>query len=193
MYAYTGGTPELISENFGTKRFFNAVAGTDGERYYISMQDENEHWGLYVYDTLRGIWLQEDETHAADFAQLDGVLYYLDAATGNVIMAGQDYSEEGRIYWSATLCPFNETIHGRKGYSRLYLRAELEAGSWLKVEISTDGMPYRQVYLTHNARARTLQIPILPTRCDDFKIRLSGKGTCLIKSLVREFTIGSEV
>lgn len=193
VYAYTGGTPELISENFGTKRFFNAVAGTDGERYYISMQDENEHWGLYVYDTLRGIWLQEDETHAADFAQLDGVLYYLDAATGNVIMAGQDYSEEGRIYWSATLCPFNETIHGRKGYSRLYLRAELEAGSWLKVEISTDGMPYRQVYLTHNARARTLQIPILPTRCDDFKIRLSGKGTCLIKSLVREFTIGSEV
>ncbi len=41
-------------------------------------------------------------------------------------------------------------------------------------------------------RAKTLQIPILPVRCDNFRIRLSGKGPCLIKSLVRDFTVGSE-
>ncbi len=192
VYAYTGGTPELLTECFGTKRFSDGVAGTDGERYYISMQTETGGWELYVLDTARGIWLREDNTHAADWAYLDGTLYYLDAATGKVMMTGQDRSEEGRISWSATFCPFNETVHGKKGYSRLYLRVELEAGAWVKVEISADGGPYKQVYVGHDERARTLQIPILPTRCDSFKVRLTGKGECVIKSFIREFSVGSE-
>ena len=108
------------------------------------------------------------------------------------MMTGQDRSEEGRIPWSATLCPFNEMVHGRKGYSRLYLRADLEAGAWVKAEVSADGAPFRQVYLGHNDHAKTLQIPILPTRCDTFTVRLSGVGECIIKSFVREFSVGSE-
>ena len=193
VYAYTGGTPELISENFGTRRFSNAAAGSDGERYYISMQGEGDAWELYVFDALRGVWLREDDTHALDFAQLDGALYYLDADTGKVMICGRDYEEEGRLDWSATLCQMDETTHGRKIYSKLYLRAQMEQGSWLKVEISADGAPFRQVFLTHNERAKTAQIPILPTRCDNFRIRLSGRGVCLFKSLVREYSVGSEV
>lgn len=192
VYAYTGGTPELLTECFGTRRFSDGVAGTDGERYYISMQTENGAWELYVLDTARGIWLREDNTHATDWAYLDGTLYYLDGATGKVMMTGQDRDEEGRIDWSATLCPFNETVHGRKGYSRLYLRADLEAGAWVKAEVSADGAPFKQVYLGHDDHAKTLQIPILPTRCDTFTVRLSGRGECVIKSFVREFSIGSE-
>lgn len=192
VYAYSGGTPELISENFGTRRFHDAVAGTDGERYYISMQTERGVWELYVFDTLRAIWLREDDTHAVDFAYLDGALYYLDGDTGKLMMTGQDHSEEGPVRWSATLCQLDETTHGRKGYSKLYLRADMEAGAWLKVEVSTDGHPFRQVFSTHNKLAKTLQIPILPVRCDNFRIRLSGKGMCIIKSMVREFSVGSE-
>ncbi|HIZ55336.1 MAG TPA: hypothetical protein H9671_03915 [Firmicutes bacterium] len=193
VYAYAGGTPELISECFGTKQFENAVAGSDGSRYYISMQGDDGQWNLYVYDPMRGIWLREDNTHAADFAQLDGILYYLDADNGKVVMTGQDYSEEGKIQWSATLCQMDEIVHGRKGYSKLYLRADMEAGAWIKVEISADNAPFYQIYAGHNERAKTIQIPILPTRCDNFRIRLSGQGICIIKSLVREFSIGSEV
>lgn len=107
-------------------------------------------------------------------------------------MSGQDYSEEGRIEWSATLCQMDETTHGRKGYSKLFLRADMAAGAWLKVEISTDGSPFRQVFSTHNERDKTVQIPILPVRCDNFRIRLSGKGVCIVKSIVREFAVGSE-
>ena len=192
VYAYSGGTPEFISENFGTRRFYDAVAGTDGERYYISMRDEVGEWELYVFDTLRAIWLREDNTRAADFAYLDGTLYYLDADTGKAMMCGQDYGEEGAIPWTATLCQFDETVHGRKGYSRMYLRADMAAGAWLKAEISTDGGPFRQVFATHDEQAKTVQIPILPVRCDNFRVRLSGKGVCVIKSFVREFAVGSE-
>ena len=69
----------------------------------------------------------------------------------------------------------------------------MEAGAWIKVEISADNAPFYQIYAGHNERAKTIQIPILPTRCDNFRIRLSGQGICIIKSLVREFSIGSEV
>lgn len=192
IYAYAGGAPELISENFGTRRFYHAAAGTDGELYYVSMQTEEGAWELYAFDTLPGIWLREDETHAADFAYLDGVLYYLDAGDSSLMMTGQDYTEEGPVNWSATLCQMDETTHGQKGYSRLFLRLDLDTGSWLKVEISPDGAPFREVYSTHNQRAKTLQIPILPTRCDNFRIRISGKGGCVVKSLAREFSVGSE-
>lgn len=192
VYAYSGGTPELISENFGTRRFYGAVAGNDGQKYYISMKDETGNWHLYVFDTLQGIWLREDGTHALDFAYLDGVLYYLDGTNGKLVMTGQDHAEEGAVRWSATLCQMDETTHGRKGYSRLYLRADMETGAWMKVEISADGGPFRQVFSTHNERAKTVQIPILTVRCDNFRIRLSGKGTCVIKSIIREFSVGSE-
>lgn len=192
VYAYSGGTPELISENFGTRRFENGIGGTDGERYYLSMQREDKSWELYVFDTIRGLWLREDAIHAVDFAYLDGTLYFLDSGSKKVLMMGKDGGEEGPISWSATLCRMDETTHGRKGYSRLYLRADLETGAWLKIEVSADGAPFRQVFSTHNQRAKTMNIPILPVRCDSFQIRLSGKGACVIKSIVREFSVGSE-
>lgn len=192
IYAYSGGIPDNIGECFGPRRFSRAVGGSDGRRYYLSMLTGNGAWELYVFDTAKGIWLREDETHATDFAYLDGTLYYLDGRNGKVIRTGQDREEEGRIEWALTFCRFNETTLGRKGYSRLYLRVELEAGAWLKAEVSPDGAPFRQVYLTHNEHARTMQIPILPTRCDSFLVRLSGKGECKIKSMVREFAVGSE-
>lgn len=192
VYAYSGGTPELISASFGTRRFQHGIGGTDGERYYLSMQAEDESWEMYAFDTLRGVWIREDTLHAVDFAYLDGTLYFLDGGSKKVWAMGQNEDENGPIPWSATLCQMDETVHGRKGYSRLYLRADLETGAWMKVEISPDGAPFRQVYSTHNQRAKTLTIPILPMRCDNFSIRLSGKGRCFIRSLVREFMIGSE-
>ncbi len=191
VYAYTGGAPELLSGNFGTRRYTNAVAGTDGERYYISMMDEKGVFSLYVLDVERGIWLMEDDTQALDFANTGGALYYLDADTNTLIMMGHQGAGEEQVAWSATLCQMDEVTQGKKGYSKLYIRADIDAGAWLKIEISTDGAPFRQVFITHNEHAKTVQVPILPMRCDNFRIRLSGKGGCIIKSVVREFAVGS--
>lgn len=193
VYAFTGGVPELISENFGTRRYTDAVAGTDGERYYISVKDESGTWGLFVYDTLRGIWLREDDTRCADFALLNGVLYYLDYTTKKVMMTGQDYSEEGRIDWSATFSPFTEQVNNRKCYSKLYLRLELMPGAWMQVHISNDGAPWKKVWATHDSKATTLTAYFRPTRCDSFRVKLTGKGEVTIKSFVREYEMGSEV
>ena len=190
VYSYTGGVPELISSKFGTKRFSDAVATCDGERYYISMKHNGE-WSLFVYDVLKNIWLREDNTHAYDMAFSDGYVYIL-ADNGGLYRIDRTASRED-VEWSATFCPFNETVNEKKGYSKFHLRIDMTAGSWLTVDVKTDtDTQWREVYKTHNEKTRTISVPIIPTRCDSVTVRLRGKGECTVKTFIREFTTGSD-
>ena len=190
VYAYTGGVPELISSKFGMKRFSDAVATCDGERYYISMKSGNE-WSLYVYDVLKGMWLREDDTHAYDMAFYDGYVYFVDE-TGALYKIDRTASRED-VEWSATFCPFTETVNEKKGYSKFHLRIDMASGAWLMVDVKTDtDTQWKEVYKTHNEKARTISVPIIPTRCDSVTVRLRGKGECVVKAFIREFTTGSD-
>ena len=191
VYAYSGATPALISENFGVRTYRNAAAGTDGSRYYISMQDmATDDWNLYVYDPMCGVWLREDDTHVIDFARLDTRLHFLSGADGGVWAVGQ--GEEEPFPWEAEFYPLDDTIYGKRGYSKLWLKVDMEKGAHLKAEISEDGAPWRQAGIWHCSRAETVTAPVYPVRCDTFRLKLSGLGRCTIKNMVREFDIGSE-
>ena len=189
VYAYTGGVPELISGHFGSMQFSEAAAACDGERYYISMK-RGAQWHLFVYDIGKGIWLREDDTHAIDMAYHNGQIYFL--CEDALWRVDRDGSKD--VEWSATFCPFNETMDERKGYSRFNMRVELAAGAWLSVAVKTDqDSQWREVYTTHNERARTISVPIVPTRCDEVSVRVYGKGDVTIRAFVREFAVGSDV
>lgn len=192
VYRYSGGAPELISENFGLRRFQNASAGAEGYRYYISMQDvTSKEWGLWVYDIQRGLWLQEDGMQAVDFA-CDGGNLYAACGTDGVWLLNPDSSGE-TVEWSATLARMDETVHDSKCYSRLTLRAEIPDGAWLQVALSCDGGPFQLVYTDHDTKARVRDIPILPNGCDSFRVRLSGEGPVIIRSMVREYRLSNAV
>lgn len=192
VYAFTGGVPDLISANFGTRRFTDGCAGTDGDKYYISMRSGDEA-GIYVYDVFRAMWLKEDNIKAVAFADTEGRLHFI-ADDGTMYMVGvEDDESDEVIEWSATFCPFNETINERKGYSKMTLRLDVEKGSWLMIEVKTDGGKWKKAYTTHSSGAGTILVPIHPNRCDSFKVRITGKGYCKVKSFVRDFYIGSEV
>lgn len=191
VYAYAGGIPELVSANFGLARFSEACAESDGERYYISMK-HGEEWGLYVYDVMRRLWMKEDDLHCVDMAFHDGKVYML--TESGVLYRVDMEGDQSDIEWSATFCPFTEVMNERKGYSRFHLRLDLDSGAWLTVEVKRDrASKWSKVYTTHNERARTITVPILPARCDSIEIRLSGKGKCIIRTFVREFFVGSDV
>lgn len=194
VYAYNGGVPYLVSENFGTRRYGSARAASDGQRYYISMQDaETKEWGLWTLDTLRNIWLKEDDTHVLEFATLEGDLLFLSEDGKTLYKMGQPDQDGKRIKWAATFYPMEENTHSRKGYSRLLMRMELAPGAWVKAEIKEDLGPWKTLSTVHGQRVRTAHVTFLPGRCDTFQIRLSGEGRCVVKSLVREFDAGSEV
>lgn len=194
VYAYNGGVPYLVSENFGTRRYESSKAASDGQCYYISMQDaETKEWGLWTLDTLRNIWLKEDDTHILEFATLEGELLFLSEDGKILYKMGQTDQDGKRIKWSATFYPMEENTHSRKGYSRLLMRMELAPGAWAKAEIKEDLGPWKTLSTVHGQRVRTAHVTFLPGRCDTFQIRLSGEGRCVVKSLVREFDTGSEV
>ena len=191
VYAYTGGVPELISEKFGNNRYSDAVACCDGEKYYISMK-QGDTWNMFAYDVMKNIWLREDDTQAVDMTFFDGKIYYLDAKGGLYYI--DKTADRNDIEWGATFCTMHETMNERKGYSKFHLRMDLSAGAWLAVDIKTDNdLQWRQIYTTHNEKAKTVSIPIMPTRCDSIDIRLRGKGKCTVKTFIREFTVGSDV
>ena len=191
VYAYTGGVPELISEKFGNKRYSDAVACCDGEIYYISMKN-GDKWDMFTYDVHKNIWLREDDTQAVDMTFYDGKVYYIDSDGGLYYI--DKTADRSDIEWSATFCTMHETVNERKGYSKFHLRLDMDAKAWIAVDIKTDrDLQWKQVHTSHNEKAKTISIPIKPTRCDSIDIRLRGKGKCTVKAFVREFTVGSDV
>lgn len=189
VYAYTGGTPQLISDCFGEKRLTQGVGGSDGEKYYLAAKEGNTRH-LLAYDPGKGLWLREDDTGVRDFARLGNELYFADEG-GNVWLidgGGEDPEQE----WTAQFTPFYETAKGRKRYSRLLLRLELPKGSWLKAELRLDGGPWTECGKAVGRTNDVVPMRLGVNRCDKFELRLSGKGPCTVLSILREFTVGSE-
>ena len=188
VYAYTGGRPQRISSVFGTRQYYGGVAGADSWRYYLSVLDTAGESHLLVYDTRQGIWLREDDTRARQFATLDATVHLL--SEGGEIFLLDQQSEES-VAWYAELNPFRETVHNRKMYSKLFLRMTLEAGANMTVEVKSDDGLWQTIWTGH--RAGTEVIPVIPNRCDQFSVRLSGEGTCAVESLMRQVKVGGYV
>lgn len=192
VYSYAGSVPELVSHQFGTKKFKNACAGTDGTRYYISMEG-TDGWHLLVYDTMRDMWVQEDTEQYNNIVSMNGKVY-LSTAEGNYVTYADETAGQSDIDWSVTFCPFCETINERKGYSKFHLRLELGEGARFAVEIKRDtDTEWETVYSVTSEKARTISIPVLPARCDSVEVRLNGRGKFLLRTFIREFFTGSDV
>lgn len=203
VYAYTGGVPTLISENFGQKRFKNGVAGRDTDSYYLSADGEDNAANLFSYETLSGVWLREDDFRAKDFARSGNDLYVLrqdgifkmnDGATDKKDY-GDGLVDEKSIEWMAYFTPFYETMQGRKTYSKLLIRAEIPQGAYIKPEVRYDGGDWKSLPAItggKDAKNDTVAIPIPINRCDKFELRLSGKGDVAILGMVREFMVRSD-
>ncbi len=198
VMAYTGGIPQPIGEVFGLQRFQNAVAGSDGLKYYISMESA-DGWSLYVYDTQRGLWHREDELRVTHFVRHDGNLYMLDA-DGNIWIGGNPQNPpegaepEGQLQWMAEFSDFTEEEPNKKGITKLQLRLELEEGASAQVWMQFDGDGQWQEVGSVMAEQgkRSYYLPIVPRRADFYRLKLTGTGGCRVYSLVRESYIGSE-
>ena len=190
VYAYSGGTPSLISSSLGDHEMTDAVGGNDGDSYFLSVQDGLERHFL-VYETRSGVWVREDNTDAVDFARIGKDLYFL-SSDGTVWLA-DNREDDPNIQWLAQFAPFYETIEGRKTYSRLMLRLELPKGSYLSAEVRCDGGKWKECGKVVGKEYDVVPLRIAVNRCDKFEIRLRGKGPCTILSMMREFRVGSDV
>lgn len=189
VFAYTGGIPQLISPNFGERKFRDAVGGSDGDTYYISMSDADGDY-LFAYETRSNMWVLEDKIKCDSFVKSDGSLKYV---SGGKVYMMTDNEDPLDLEWMAQFVPFYETIEGKKTYSRLLMRAELPKGSYMIIEVRSDDGPWCEAGKIVGANKGIIPIRLPIARCDKFEIRLSGKGAFVLHEILREYHVGSEV
>ena len=190
---YQGSFPESISEPLGEERYSDAVAGSIGDRYYVSMQNQSGAWDLFVFDLKRGLWVREDELHALGFASLGDELYCL---TDNAMLAlmGTDGEIEPCVRWMAETGMQYYQYPDRKYVSRFNIRLRMEEGAEIDVYLMYDSSSewVRQGRIKMKG-TRTVTLPIRPRRCDHLQMRLVGKGDATLYSIARILSIGSDV
>ena len=92
--AFDGSFPVEISEQFGEEKYFEAVGGAHGNKYYVSMKDSEGKANLFVFDTAKKLWHREDETDVLDFCSCNNELYFIDKKDGKIKTVFGSGSEE---------------------------------------------------------------------------------------------------
>lgn len=203
IVAYNGGIPSNIAAAFGTDRYTDAVGGSDGIKYYVSMKDTSGGWHLFVYDTRYGLWHKEDNLHVMGFGW-NTELYFVDS-TGKLWLNWNARTPTGTAestiqsiveFADITEDVGNSPRYGanKKGTSKIQMRVELDAYASLniKMQFDSDGT-WRDVKTLSTTVKRSYYLPIIPRRSDHFKIKLTGTGNWKLYSLVRESYSGSEL
>ena len=188
IMTYSGDIPHLISQNFGKTRYDSAVSGTDGMKYYVSMRNkEDDAWYMFVFDIDKGLWHLEDNTHALDFAYIKDQLVYSDYDKNKIITTVGDETNKDKepIEWYARFGDYDEYDENKKVYSRIDMRLKMEEDSEINVWISVDEGAWESVYRLSTHFKRTVEMPIIPRRCDKFAILITGTGYVKIESMVR--------
>ena len=196
VVSYSGGVPVFLRSAFGNVSYHNGVAGSNGSKYFISMADPDGIFHLFVYDTTTGLWHKEDHQELKGFYYLDHHLMMVDSkgvfmtADGNAAtMAG---TEEETVAWMAEFGDFIENSPDKKAVTKLLIRLDLEADAMAEIFIEYDGGNYGKVGKTLTGeKKRSWYLPLMPSRCDYFRIKIAGQGGCQIHSLAVEYSTGS--
>lgn len=193
VVAYQGGMPADVSQALGEEKYYKAVAGVFGQRYYISMQDAYNAWHLFVFDAGKGLWMHEDETHVECFAQVGDELYAL-VSNGITAINGTDGTPETDFEWSCTTGLLTYEYPDRKYLSRFNIRVnmERESGFQMFIEYDSSGV-WNYAGDFHLPNTGTVTIPVRPRRCDHLRLMFVGRGNIRMYSIARILEKGSDV
>jgi hypothetical protein len=186
VVAYTGGSPEVISECLN-ESYTTGKGGGDGRWYYASLYNGTAY-ALYTYDTWKKIFLKEDTLQVTEFAFLDGYLYAL-ASDNKIYKLG--YGSE-TISSSLTTKEFSEYISNKKGHSELFCRVDLETGATMAVYVRTDNGAFTKVKDYNATDLTSFKIALKLKNADHFQIRLDMSGDYKVHQLQRMFYVGED-
>lgn len=205
VMAYQGGMPADVSEALGEEKYYAAVAGVFGQRYYISMKDGGDAWHFFCYDAGKGLWIHEDDLHAEQFAQVGDELY-VQSANKIYAINGTGGTLETSVPWIAEtgILHYEQRAKG-VGYqpvryvSRFNIRMNVAKGARVQMFIEYDSkgpwifagnVEAGDIASDHTGAA---MVPVRPRRCDHLRLRLEGTGDVRILSIARVLEKGSDV
>lgn len=193
--AYDGSLPSEISSALGDRSYSNAVAGSLGNKYYISMLDTEGAWHLFVYDTLKGMWHREDDTQAVDFCNCRGDLYYIDHGDDLIkSIKGNGAKETKPIRWEAVTGIFGTDSPDKKYISRMEVRMKLDVGARVSFYVEYDSSDtFEHLFSMTGKNLQSFAVPIRPRRCDHLRLKIVGEGEAKIYSICKTVEWGSDM
>ena len=197
---YNGSLPYSISDEFGDVKYYDAVAGALGDKYFVSMRTSDGEHSLFVYDSKSGIWCKEDATNVIYFCRYKDDLCFIDAKDntlksidGTIPSFANIIKKEDGVSWFAESGTIGYSSPDNKYVGRINLRITLEFGTNVDffIQYDSNGI-WEHKFNMSGQGTRTYSIPIIPKRCDHFKYKISGKGGCKIHSVTKTIEGGSD-
>lgn len=200
IMAYTGGYPYAVGEELGQVLYRNAVAGSDGVRYYVSMECDGEP-DVFCFDTRHRTWHRENGMRFIGCG-CHGDLYAMEER-GTVWALGNPRqtkaNEDLGVKTWVEFADFAEGTTRKKGVSRLMLRLEMDGKTQLDLYIRYnsrgDWIPLKHLDGPMDRDSFEVIIPI--RRCDHYRIKIVGQTEYpggigwTLHSLTRERAVGS--
>lgn len=175
VYRFGGGIPQCISRDVKI-RGAEAVGASDGNKYWLSLREDDGEHALYVYDINYKTWHKEDNTKAISFTMLDSEMYMAtDTEVYNITAPQED------VDWSFELW-YDEDTHRKKKYKEFIVRGYVGE---CEMFIKADGGEWKLI----KAAEDELRAKIPPFECEELGILIRGKGICEIKSIDRVFEV----
>ena len=192
IYAYTGSVPRRISDKLGDTEYFDAVAGSCGKKYYISMRDAKGQYTLFAYDTANKLWHREDHTRFFFTAEYQGALYFEDGGNHAQKIGGVEVCTN--VPWMAESGIIGLVTPNQKRVGRLTLRLRPETGMRMRVfvQYNSDGQWHEKARVCGDS-LHTVTVPIVPVRCDHMRLRLEGIGGMQLYSVAYTVEQGSDI
>jgi hypothetical protein len=159
------------------------------------MMDNDGEYQLFVYDTKRGLWHKEDNTHVLDFCTYRGELYYIDSKNNQIkTILGSGTPDKFPINWMAESGIIGTDLPDKKYISRLDVRMKLTVGTRVYFYIEYDSCgQWEHLFTMTGIKLQSFPISIRPRRCDHMRIRIEGDGEAKIFSICKTIEQGSDV
>jgi hypothetical protein len=203
VYMYTGNTPQLIS--FPIQAYINrldianrakACAGTDGERYYLSLPIDSGSNILLTFDTRFNEWYVEDKADIIAFTEFNNVLY---GSSTTQIKKMIDLAGSEKPTWERISKPINEgSLSMDKDLYRLFFIVDLPVGSTLDISLSTDAegtnfTTVKSLTPSSDIFQQQIEIPLtIAQNADWIRYKLSGTGPCTIHAMERQLKVKAQ-
>lgn len=187
VYLFDGSSVQLTSQVFGVDKFYNANGAMYGLKYYVSMQDKNGKYFMYVLDLSNGFWVKEDENRIDLFFNYQSMLFFVN---GNEIYSVDEekttalHSIEDDFEWNCETGTLGYSQMENKYIGRFNVRLKLADKTRVNLLIAYDNSDNWENQGTMKGTGlQSFDVPVIPHRCDHFNIKIKGKGSAKIFSI----------
>lgn len=198
---YINNSASCISDEFG-EDFSCAVGGSDGVHYYITMQSDNGY-KTFNFDTKKRLWCVEDNNEVKRYINVDRGLFThnfendISCLNPNGVsyefFNADEVTNENDFDSFIELGDFYMDTLDKKGLSKIFFRLLVEDNSNVEIYINYDSGEWLKVKDIVADKKKSITVPLIPKRCDHFRIKIKGYGKWVLYAMSYEYYVGSEI